>query len=250
MERWKGRVAVVTGASSTIGSVIVKDLINAGLIVVAVARRVDRIKSLRQTLIREKQQRLHYLTLDVTKEQDVNFSFNWMIKMFGGVDILINGAGIFPTGPYLSNMKGEPIRRTIDINIVGVITCIRKAFESMKSRNVDGHIILMNSVCGHYVPIMPKNHSYNIYPPTKHAITAIAEIYRQEFPLMGTKIKITSITPGLTDAEIIKDKKEKGEKIQPLLQAQDISNSILYALSTPPKVHINEIVLRPLGEKF
>lgn len=186
MERWVGKVAVVTGSSAGIGAAIVVDLANAGMIVVGLARRAERVEALKS----QTKGTIHAMQCDVTSEADITKTFKWIVENLGGVDVLINNAGILRNGNLTAAGNTAVIKEVLDTNVLGVVLCTREAFQSMKSRNVDGHIIIINSVAGHYVPNLP-GMALNIYSPSKHALTAMTEVLRQEFLREGTKVKIT-----------------------------------------------------------
>lgn len=191
MERWYNKIAVVTGASSGIGSAIVKELLTHGLQVIGLARRVDRIGELRKQLPSNLQNKLTALDCDVSCVKSVNQAFDKIISLFGGIDILINNAGCMCKGKLCTGNPDE-IQKVLQTNVMGVVYCTQRAFQSMKERNFNGHIILINSISGHKVRCLPNYvPDNNIYAPSKFAITAITEIYRQEFKGLGTKIKIT-----------------------------------------------------------
>lgn len=190
MERWVGKVAVVTGASAGIGAQIVIDLVNAGMIVVGLARRAERVELLKSQISTSATGVLHPLKCDVTSEADIKKAFTWTIENLGGVDVLINNAGITRQFKLIDNDNTSLIKEIIDTNVMGVVLCTREAFQSMKSRKFDGHIIIINSICGHYVPSIPGT-SLNIYPSSKYAVTAMTEVLRQEFQQAGTGVKIT-----------------------------------------------------------
>ncbi|XP_073828249.1 farnesol dehydrogenase-like [Musca autumnalis] len=248
MERWQNKVAVVTGASSGIGAALVKDLVNNGLRVIGLARRVERIEELRQQLSDDKKSHLFALKCDVSNLDSVNQAFDEIISKFGGIDILINNAGCLKSGQLVS-MDVSEMQQILQTNVMGVIYCTQRAFRSMKERNFDGHVVLVNSIAGHKVPVTPGVPDFNIYPPTKYALTAITELLRQEFSGLGTKIKVTSISPGAVDTEILNDfLKNATEGCR--LQSEDVSSAIIYALSTPPHVQIHEMIIKPVGERF
>jgi len=250
MERWVNKVAVVTGASSGIGAATVKDLLNTGLIVVGLARRVERVEEIRNQVDEDKRENLHALKCDVGDLESVTEAFTWIEDNLGGVDILINNAGCLSTG-QLCDMDVQEVARVLQTNVMGIVHCTKFAFKSMKERSVDGHVILINSVAGHKViggaPGTAPN--FNIYPPSKFAVTAMTEIYRLEFSGLGTKIKITSISPGAVDTEIVPDsiREVVGDTF---LKSEDISQCILFALATPPHVQIHELTVKPVGEMF
>lgn len=196
MEQLKSKIAVVTGASSGIGACIVKDLLNAQAIVIALARRIERVLELKQQLpSSDQKQRLHPIKCDVTNEQEVQNVFNEIMNKYGYIYILVNNAGCLHLG-QLCQMPTAQIQQMLQTNIVGVVNCTRYAFASMLKAGGDksGHVILINSILGHHVPVIPGHvPSLNIYPATKYALTAINEIYRQEFRELGSKVKVTVI---------------------------------------------------------
>ncbi|XP_013110841.1 farnesol dehydrogenase-like [Stomoxys calcitrans] len=248
MERWQNRVAVVTGASSGIGAAIAKDLVMAGLKVVALARRVPRMQLLRDSLPIEKRSQLIIMQCDVTDLNNVDRVFDEIISKLGGIDILVNNAASLKNG-LLSTMDIKEVQEVLNTNVLSVVHCTQRAFKSMKDRNFNGHIIIVNSIAGHNVLAgLPQSvPSINIYSPTKFAITAITEMYRQEFHGLGTKIKISSISPGFVDTELLFDELRQAVS-HCLLQSSDVSNAVLYMLSTPPHVQIHEMIIKPLGE--
>ncbi|XP_013110843.1 farnesol dehydrogenase [Stomoxys calcitrans] len=250
MERWQNKVAVVTGASSGIGAAIVKDLVAAGVQVIGLARRQEKIEEIIAGLPQEKRSLLTALKCDVSNLESVNKAFDEIITKFGGVDILVNNAGCIKTGQMVS-MDPQLIQSVLQTNVMGVVYCTQRAFKSLKERNVNGHVVLINSICGHKVIAGPPDSApvSNIYTPSKYAITAITEIYRQEFYGLGTKTKVTSISPGVVDTEILSDEHRKWIEDR-ILSPHDISNAVLYTLSTPPHVQIHEMIIKPVGELF
>ncbi|XP_073835619.1 farnesol dehydrogenase-like [Musca autumnalis] len=249
MERWQNKIAVVTGASAGIGAATCKALVERGMIVVGLARRVEKMENQTRPLIAEEFQRnFHTHVCDVSDEESVKKAFAWIEENFGGVDVLINNAGIYKMGSIVAPDNSEVITSTVNTNILGVVWCTREAFCSMKQRNIDGHVVIINSVAGHIVPTFVNGFNLNIYPPSKHAVTAMTEVLRQEFLSQETKIKVTSISPGAVRTEIL------GENINfptelPALTSDDIADAIVYCIQTPPHVQIHEMIIKPVGER-
>ncbi|XP_053687359.1 farnesol dehydrogenase-like [Sabethes cyaneus] len=244
MDRWTGKVAVVTGASSGIGAATAKALANAGMVVIGLARRVERVEALKKDLPPSVQESFHAAKCDVSKEEDILKTFRWIEQKFGGVDVLINNAGILRE-TSLTQADTQKIREVLDTNVMGLVLCSREAFQSMKKRSVDGHIVHINSIAGHQVPNFP---GINIYPASKHAVTAITETMRHELRTEGTKIKVTSISPGAVRTEILPEIMLTSEV--PLLKSEDIAEAVLYAVGTPPHVQVHELTIKPVGESF
>lgn len=247
MDRWQNRVAVVTGASAGIGAAIVKDLAKANLIVIGLARRVDRVEELKESLPEDVRSNVHAYKCDVSSEESVDAAFDWIIETFGGVDILINNAGVY-FGGNLSTIPIEDARKTMDTNLIGVVHCTQRAYKSMTDRNFAGHVIIVNSILGHLLPQYPANVGFNVYPCSKYALTAATEIFRQEFRNFGTKIKVTSVSPGLVETDMVQEFKDDLGKC--LLIPEDISSGVMYALSTPPNVQVHELTIKPVGENI
>ncbi|XP_055623913.1 farnesol dehydrogenase-like [Toxorhynchites rutilus septentrionalis] len=245
MDRWKGKVAVVTGASSGIGAAIAKELAKAGMVTVGLARRVQRIEALADQLPEECANRLHARRCDVSKEQDIYEVFAEIRHRFGGIDVLINNAGIVRDTLLFADDGSEPLRDILNVNVIGLTLCSREALKSMKERSVDGHIIHINSIAGHKVMNFPQ---MNMYAASKHAVTAITETMRNELREMKTRTKVTSISPGTVKTEIIPNLEES--EGFPMLQSEDIAAAVLYVLGTPPHVQVHELTIKPVGEQF
>lgn len=195
MEQLQSKIAVVTGASSGIGAAIVKDLLNAQMIVFGLARRIERVVELKQQLPEEQQQRMIPMKCDVSNEQDVENVFKEITNKYGFIYILVNNAGCLHLG-QLCQMPTPQIQQMLQTNIGGVVSCTRCAFASMLQNSADksGHVILINSIVGHKVPTIPGHMPmFNIYSATKYAVTAMNEVFRQEFRELGSKVKVTVI---------------------------------------------------------
>ncbi|KAF2902136.1 hypothetical protein ILUMI_04044 [Ignelater luminosus] len=254
MERWVGKVAVITGASAGIGAAIAEQLVEAGLKVVGLARRKEKVDELSKTL-EGKKGKLYAYQADITKEEDILKAFQWIKDNLGPVHILINNAGI-GRATNLSDGNTKFWKEILDTNVLGLCIATREAVKDMKANNVAGHIIHINSTAGHEVPNLP---GMNVYSASKHAVTALTETLRQELNSIGSKIKITSISPGYVKTEIV-EATLKGSGLSeypglsqdqlaqlPGLEAKDIADAALYVLATPPHVQVHELIIKPLG---
>ncbi|XP_065089932.1 farnesol dehydrogenase-like [Ochlerotatus camptorhynchus] len=248
MDRWQGKVAIVTGASSGIGAATVKELVKAGMVVVGLARRVEQIQALKADLPKEVASNLYAFKCDIAKEDDILKAFKFVEEKFGGMDVLVNNAGAYENVDLLVAGNTSALRQSLDVNVLGLALCSREAFISMKKRAADGHIIHINSIEGHKVPCYP---GANLYPASKHAVTAITETMRNEMRNAGTKIKVTSISPGLVKTPMMDLCDEYGShdtSTMPMLHPIDIAQGILYALGTPPHVQVHELTIKAVGE--
>ena len=252
MEQWQGKVAVVTGASAGIGEAICKDLCKAGVVVVGLARRIDRLEQLKQRILEQNQEAKFYgVKCDVTKEAEIKEAFDYVVKTLGGVDILVNNAGIVRLTSFFAEDNLDDLKAIIDTNLIGLISCTKKAFKSMSDRDVPGYIINISSVAGHTVPNFPG--LMNVYPSSKYGVTALNTVIRHELNhLKKNKIRISNVSPGGVRTEIIEASGVKMDDLPtdnaPMLESEDVSNAVMYLLGTDPRVQVEDIIIRPTGE--
>ncbi|RXG54088.1 Dehydrogenase/reductase SDR family member 11, partial [Armadillidium vulgare] len=143
MERWVGRVALVTGASSGIGAALCESLVRSGMKVVGIARGVEQIKSLSENLKGSKGSLLP-LKCDLTKEADIRNVFDTIKKELGGVDICVNNAGL-TNGKGILDSTVEEMHELSNVNVIALCLCSQLAILSMRERGVDdGHVINVN----------------------------------------------------------------------------------------------------------
>ncbi|KAF2890338.1 hypothetical protein ILUMI_15835 [Ignelater luminosus] len=248
MNRWKGKVAIVTGASAGIGAEIATQLVEAGVIVVGLARRKEKIDELAKTL-KNKNGQLYSFKADVSKEQDILDAFRWVKENLGPVHILVNNAG-FKRNTNLIDGDASMWKEIMDTNVLGLCISTREAIKDMRANNVDGHIVHINSVAGHMIPNRPQ---MSVYPASKHAVTALTETLRQELNSIGSKIKISSISPGVVKTEfrkaagLVEKHQDSAYQNEPYLEAEDIADAVVYVLSTAPHVQVHELIIRPVG---
>jgi NADP-dependent 3-hydroxy acid dehydrogenase YdfG len=243
----KGKVAIVTGASSGIGYATSLALARAGAKVAAGARRMDKLKSLEDE-IKKSGGEVFIQKLDVTKKADCDSFVDAVAKKWGAVDILVNNAGLMPLS-FFKSFKVDEWDRMIDVNIKGVLYSTAAAIPHMINKK-SGHIVNISSIAGRIV--FP---SGSVYCATKHAVTAFSEGLRQEFS-QRAGIRVTCIEPGVVDTELnntITDKSlEKfveATKQMAALHAEDIANAILFAVESPAHMNVNEIMVRPTTQE-
>jgi len=256
MEQWEGRVAVVCDfAGSTTGLAICKDLVEHGLTVCGLTNHdgIRAIDKLKDTLGGAKG-KLIPLECDVREEGSVRPLFRWIGEQFDGIDLLINNANCMLRGLILTEDNTKDLRKIMETNIIGLCLVTREAAKLMTMRAPErkniGHIINITSTVGQKIDACVQTRPINgLYPAGKYSAKAITECIRQELNYMDEPIKITAISPGLIDSDVIReDMCDELSKNMPALAARDVSSAILYAISVKPNVQIHEIVLKPVGD--
>lgn len=180
MNDWKDKIAVVTGASSGIGAQVSLDLSEAGVTVLALARRKHRLQELAK-----KNSNIHPILCDVSDPESIQDAFKYIKENFGKINILINNAGRVRDGSILDTTKpNTDYKGTIDVNLNGVVLCTREAFHLMESHEEPVFIINMNSVLGKISP-QAKFVPSNVYPATKIALKNFTEVVRLELASKG-----------------------------------------------------------------
>ncbi|KAJ3651602.1 hypothetical protein Zmor_017631 [Zophobas morio] len=244
MDRWKGKVAIVSGASAGIGEAIADALVEEGVIV-----NLSTLIHLTSHSISGKRGKLHPIKAEFSQEEDILKVFEWTSKNLGPVHILINNAGL-ATQSTLTDGKTEDWKSVFDLNVIGLSIATREAVKIMKENKIHGHIIHINSTLGHQVINVPR---MNVYPASKFAVTALTETLRQELNHLGLKIKISSVSPGLvatrrtTFAKDLTHERKAFYENRPALNSEDIADGVIYALSTPEHVQVHELTLIPWG---
>ncbi|XP_069125713.1 dehydrogenase/reductase SDR family member 11-like [Argopecten irradians] len=247
MERWVGRVALITGASVGIGAALARRLVKHGMKVVGCARNVQQIQALADELKNEKGS-LTAIKCDLTKEEEILDMFSKVKAEFGGVDICVNNAGLAHESLILSG-ETQQWREMLDVNVLGLSICSREAVKQMREKGVDdGHLILLNSMSGHRITNYSPGH---FYKATKFMVTALTECLRQELSEIKSHIRVTGISPGRVHTEfqqrMFKDK-SKADAIWSAfktLEADDVVDAIIYAIGTPGHVQVHDILFRP-----
>ncbi|RXG56700.1 Dehydrogenase/reductase SDR family member 11 [Armadillidium vulgare] len=192
MEKWNGRVAVVTGANSGIGALLSQKLLNHGMIVIGVDRDIANIEKASKEV---KKGKLVSMKCDLTKDEEVIAVFDQIKKEYNGADVCINNAGFTNNKPLLSKRPASEWREMLDVNVVALCLVAKLAVLSMRERKVDdGHIVNICSVGGHIV--LPFS-EFHFYTSTKFAVKALTEGLRQELEELNSKIRVSQVSPGI-----------------------------------------------------
>ncbi|XP_049800222.1 farnesol dehydrogenase-like [Schistocerca nitens] len=235
IDKYKGRVALVTGASAGIGAAIVQALLKEGLTVVGMARRVEKIKELE---LNGAPGQLHAIAGDVSDEGSILSVFKWIKDNLGGVDVLINNAATFPVNEPIDG-KTEDWKSILDVNVLGLSICTREAVQDMLSRGVDdGFIIHIGSLAGHVPPHLAGS---AMYAASKHAVKVLLEGLRKDLIALSSQIRVGQISPGLVDTEGVRKTLPQLDlpeevKESPFLRPGDIADAVVYMLSRHPRV--------------
>ncbi|XP_076388788.1 farnesol dehydrogenase isoform X4 [Megachile rotundata] len=239
MDRWNGKVAIVTGVSSGIGEKIAVGLVKHSVKVVGLARREDRLQKLSVKLGKD---HFYGIQCDMCKEEDILQAFKWVEKELGGANILVNNAAFLSLNLLMDTPTAE-YYKTIETNVIAPTICAREFLQSIKKRNTCGHIVNINSIAGHFAEAI--HVPVGMYAASKYAVTALCSELRHEIIAANLNVKVTSISPGLVRTEMVQDFIANLDVRT--LEPEDIADSAIYAIGTPERVEIHEITIIPHG---
>ena len=223
-------VLVITGASTGIGAATARRAVEFGHRVVLAARSEDKLAALAEELGGE--EKAIAVRCDVTSWEDQQALVGAALERFGRLDVFFANAGFGAKRGFLEETV-EHWRSMIDTNVLGAALSIRACLGPFREQN-RGHVILTSSVAGRRA--LPGS----LYSATKHAVTAMGEALRQE--VAGTEIKVTLIEPGMVDTPFFESQPSGA------LEADDIARAVLFALTQPPHVNVNEVLVRPISQ--
>ena len=237
MDRQRTRTAVVTGASAGIGAATAARLAEEGFAVVLGARRVEKLEQVAERCGGRA------LPLDVTDESSITD----FVSQIEEVDVLVNNAGLALGLSPLEEIPDEELTVMWETNVLGLVRMTRAMIPKLEASG-DGHIVNLGSTA-----------AYETYPggggytSSKHAVRAISQTLRLE--LLGRPLRVTLVSPGLVETEFsevrFRGDKSKAKKpyegMQPLV-AEDIADCVAWAVTRPPHVNVDEIVLRPTAQ--
>ncbi|TPG49376.1 SDR family oxidoreductase [Sphingomonas glacialis] len=239
MQDLSGKVAVITGASSGIGEATARLLAKEGVQVVLVARRKDRIDA----LAAEIGESALAIETDVADLSAVQAMVSEVKARFGGIDLLFNNAGMGINGPF-ADSKPDDWKTQIDANLYGVLNCTHAALPLMHGR-AGAMVSIVSSVGGRYGIA-----GWSVYNATKFAVVGFADALRKEVGDQG--IRVSLIEPGSVWTEwghnvpeaVMRERRESLDA----LQAEDIAQALVYAFAQPPRVLVEEILVRPVKQ--
>jgi len=240
----KGKVVIITGASSGIGRATAKTLAGLGAKVVLAARRTEELSSLADEIEKDGGESSHMET-DVRNRIDMIALVNKAVENYGRLDVMINNAGISQLS-RIDELDVNGWEEMIDINLKGVLYGMAAALPVFKQQNL-GHIVNIISTSG--IKIVPEQ---GVYAGTKNAVRTIAEAFRQE---SDGSIRITGISPGVVKTDLAKGMKNEtmkntiSESMEKLaIKPEAIAAAVVYAISQPSDVEVGDIVIRPSAQ--
>jgi NADP-dependent 3-hydroxy acid dehydrogenase YdfG len=242
-EHWGRRVAVITGASSGIGEATARALAGEGYRVTLIARRVDRIAMLADELGGG----TIAIEADVTDRDSIRAAAQRVEEELGRVDVLVNNAGVMLLGPFSAELSGD-YRRMIETNLLGAITTTEVFLDQLLADG-GGDLVNLSSVAGRAA--RPGN---AVYAATKWGMNGWSESLRQQ---LQPEVRVIVIEPGAVATELINhithgETRTVTEQMyeRTSIRARDIAEIIVFAVSRPRSVSLNEILVRPTAQAF
>ena len=223
-------VLLITGASTGIGAATAELAASEGYRLVLAARSRERLDELAAEL--GGPERALAVVCDVTEWDDQQRMVAAALETFGRIDVAFANAGFGGARGFLEDTP-EHWKAMILTNVYGAALTLRASIPALKESR--GHLLLTSSVAGRRV--LPGS----LYSCTKHAVTAMGEAARQD--LHGSGVRVTVIEPGMTDTPFFENRPTDP------LEAEDIARGVLYAISQPPHVNVNEILIRPTAQQ-
>lgn len=240
------KIAFITGATSGIGKATAKKLAEIGYDIMISGRRGDRLTAFENEL-KESGTRVLALQFDVRNQQEVHDAIASLPEEWKNIDVLVNNAGLaVGTSPIQDGMLDD-WERMIDTNVKGLLYVTREVAPLMIKNN-KGHIVNIASVAGKEV--YPGG---NVYCATKHAVDALSKAMRID--MLKHHIKVTNIAPGMVETEfsVVRYKGDQQaadnvyKGITPL-SGEDIADTILFAVTRPPHICLNDIQIMPTAQ--
>jgi NADP-dependent 3-hydroxy acid dehydrogenase YdfG len=247
-EALRGRKALITGASSGIGEATALAMAAEGASLALGARRKDRLDALAGRIAAEGGTAVA-IEADVADEDQARSLVEGAAAELDGLDALVNNAGVMLLGLVQGADTGD-WRRMIDVNLLGLLYCTHAALPIIRDGG-GGDVVNVSSVAGRVAAM--GSAAYNM---TKWGVVGFSEALRQEGAHIG--VRVTCVEPGFVATElqghntnpmVVEATEKMREQIGQVLEAEDIANAIVYAVSQPPHVSVNEVLIRPTGQR-
>ena len=244
----KGKIALVTGASSGIGEATALALAEEGANIAIVARRRDRLEALAEKISALGSEALVIIG-DISNADEAQAAVEKTKSKWQRLDILVNNAGVMLLGP-IDGAHIEDWQKMMNINVLGLMYCTHAAVPIMKEQK-SGHIVNISSVAGRIARAGSSG-----YNASKWAVGAFSEALRQE--VCGDRVRVTLIEPGMTLTELTDHitnddvraaAKSRATQIQ-ALKSEDVAAAIMYAVTQAWHVNVNEILIRPTEQQI
>lgn len=236
------KIALITGATSGIGKAIAAKLAKEGYNIIITGRRQERLNEISNILEKQYQTKVLTRSFDVRKYQEVEKNLGNLPQEWKNIDILVNNAGLAVGLNPIHQGVVDDWERMIDTNIKGLLYVTRVISPNLVERK-SGHIINIGSIAGKDVYT-----NGNVYCATKHAVDALTK--GMKLDLLPYNIRVTQVCPGAVETEFslvrFKGDQERADKVYEgftPLSADDIANAVYYAVSQPPYVDVQDILV-------
>lgn len=245
----KGKVALITGASSGIGAATARKLAFYGVKVGLAARRMDRLQALADDINAAGGEAIA-IDMDVTDQASVERGVQQLLRQYGTIDIAFNNAGLMPISD-IASLKVSEWHQMVDVNVKGLLNTVAAVLPTMQDKKA-GHIINTSSIAGRKTFA-----GLGVYCATKHAVAAFSDILRMEIA-PKYNIRVTSLQPGAVESELFEHITDEGYRSQmeqlkeqmTFLKAEDIADTIVYALQAPDHVDMAEVFVLPTSQPW
>lgn len=245
-QQLEGRLALVTGASAGIGEATARALAAEGARLVLAARRAERLRALAEELAAQGSE-VRTLELDVRDGEQVSRSLGELPEAWSEIEILVNNAGLSRDLLPLAEGSVEAWREMIETNVLGLLHVTRAVLPGMVARG-RGHVVNLGSVAGREA--YPGG---NVYCASKAAVRSLNRGMRLD--LKGDPVRVTTVDPGMVETEFslvrFRGDEERARSVyrgMTPLRPEDVAETILWCLTRPPHVNVEEVVLWPTDQ--
>jgi 3-hydroxy acid dehydrogenase / malonic semialdehyde reductase len=241
------KIALITGATAGIGKATAQKLAENNFNLIITGRRIKHLEALKSELGIKYKSDVHILNFDIRDPKETSQAIDSLSDQWRKIDVLVNNAGLSAGLNPIQHGELDDWERMIDTNIKGLLYISKKVIPLMITRNT-GHIVNITSIAGKEV-----YENGNVYCATKSAVDSLTKAMRID--LLKNNIKVTSIAPGMVETEFslvrFKGDKDRADKVYngiTPLEAEDIADAILYVVTRPAHVNINDMIIMPTAQ--